>query len=343
MPAAHVVDLYRGDVVADWTAVRAAGVLGVIHKATQGVGYVDRTYALRRDDARSAGLLWGAYHFGTADPVAQQVDNFLEVIGRDRDLLLCLDWEPNGRKATMSVEQARQFVETIAAKTGQWPVLYCGSLAKETLPASGDPVLSKCRLWLSQYGAKPVCPPGWAQPWLWQFTGDGVGPGPHEIAGITTRGIDISQATDPERLAAEWTGRGWTPAAASVDNTGRAGPASDMAPAEPTLPTPLATPPATPSVPASEKVTAGEALRSPTIWGLTLAAVAKALETVGNWIDVVFGRLPDVVNDTQALLSPVQSLGAMVGGFLQNPRVLTALTFVGIFFAVYRRFKPRGA
>ena len=40
------------------------GIVGVIHKATQGTTYVDETYASRRVEALACGLLWGAYHFG---------------------------------------------------------------------------------------------------------------------------------------------------------------------------------------------------------------------------------------------------------------------------------------
>jgi GH24 family phage-related lysozyme (muramidase) len=94
---------------------------------------------------------------------------------------------------------------------------------------------------------------------------------------------------------------------------------------------------------APPKVTVKEAAGSPTLWALMAAAVAKGLETAGHWIDWLFGGLPDVVNDTQAMLSPVQSLGGMVGGFLQDPRLLTTLTFVGLGYAAWRRFKPRGA
>lgn len=92
-----------------------------------------------------------------------------------------------------------------------------------------------------------------------------------------------------------------------------------------------------------EKVTLKEVARSRSFWALVAAGVAKALDTAGHWIDWVFGGLPDIVNDTQAMLSPVQSLGAMVGGFLQDPKVLTTITFVGLGYALWRRLKPRGA
>jgi len=67
-----VVDLSHHDDVQDWDAVQAFGILGVINKATEGLGLTDKTYAIRRNPAREHGLLYGAYHFmRQGDPIAQ--------------------------------------------------------------------------------------------------------------------------------------------------------------------------------------------------------------------------------------------------------------------------------
>ena len=72
-----VIDIYHGDPVQDFARVKAAGIVGVIHKASQGGAVVDQSYASRRKLALAAGLKWGAYHFFdfTASPVAQ-ADHF---------------------------------------------------------------------------------------------------------------------------------------------------------------------------------------------------------------------------------------------------------------------------
>lgn len=72
-----VIDIYHGNAVDSFAQARAAGVLGIIHKATTGQTGKDKAYTDRRRDAEAAGLLWGAYHWGTNAPVAAQVDNFL--------------------------------------------------------------------------------------------------------------------------------------------------------------------------------------------------------------------------------------------------------------------------
>ena len=67
-----VIDIYHGNVVHDFSALKAAGVVGVIHKCTQGAHYADPLYAARRKLATDAGLLWGAYAFNTGESVAAQ-------------------------------------------------------------------------------------------------------------------------------------------------------------------------------------------------------------------------------------------------------------------------------
>jgi hypothetical protein len=45
----------------------------------------------------------------------------------------------------------------------------------------------------------------WAQPTLWQFTGDGIGPAPHTLPGIVTKGIDINSFDGTrDDLVAAW-------------------------------------------------------------------------------------------------------------------------------------------
>ena len=80
-------------------------------------------------------------------------------------------------------------------------------LIKEQLGNRIDSYLAAHRLWLAQYGPRPVTPRNWPTAWLWQFTGDGVGPKPHSIPGIIDSGIDINHFDgDAVKLAAEWTG-----------------------------------------------------------------------------------------------------------------------------------------
>ena len=64
-----IVDLSHHNASVDFAALAGAGIAGVIHKATQGAGYVDPTYTARQAQARTVGLRWGAYHFGDGSAV----------------------------------------------------------------------------------------------------------------------------------------------------------------------------------------------------------------------------------------------------------------------------------
>src|SRR5215472_12961567 len=93
-----VIDLSHFNVAPDFEKARNDGILGVIHKATQGPMFMDETYIARRDAARAAGILWGAYHFGTGvSHGAEQADFFLDVVGTHPETLLVLDFEENKR------------------------------------------------------------------------------------------------------------------------------------------------------------------------------------------------------------------------------------------------------
>ena len=79
----RVVDIYQGDNVSSLKKAFDFGIRGVIHKATTGATGNDKKYANRRPAAIKAGLLWGAYHWGTNADVGKQVDNFLKTADPD--------------------------------------------------------------------------------------------------------------------------------------------------------------------------------------------------------------------------------------------------------------------
>src|SRR5690348_7505988 len=105
-----VVDISHHNGNVNLQLAAAAGIIGVIHKATQGTTGVDPMYQTNRTNAANAGLLWGAYHFGTAGDGAGQAQHFLDVVGSFDNTLLVLDFEPNPSGPTMSLADARAFV-----------------------------------------------------------------------------------------------------------------------------------------------------------------------------------------------------------------------------------------
>lgn len=205
-PIRKVLDISHHNEVTDWDAVKAAGIRGIIHKATEGIGYTDPNYQLVRADALSHGLLWGAYHFATDSDPEGQADFFLNETGVDDAMLYCLDWEDYGSD-TMSESQARTFMQEIDYRTGaDRCVLYSGNTAKDALGADEDDFFGRHRYWLAQYGSNPVEQPSWDSWWLWQYSDGEVGPAPQGCPGVNGA-VDTNswEGTDAE-LAAQWSG-----------------------------------------------------------------------------------------------------------------------------------------
>ncbi len=203
-----VIDVSHHNKVSSFAPAAQAGVLGVIQKATQGFTFKDPTYAGNMKKAAAAGLLFGAYHFGTAgDPVAQ-AEFFLSAAG-DAGLLV-LDFEPNPQGHDMSLLEAEQFVHHVFAQTGRYPGLYSGHTVKEALAAAGiaspgQTELSKCWLWYARYGAPPLIPKVWDRWSLWQYTDGAAGQEPHSVAGIGRCDRDMFNGT-AEELQSLWDG-----------------------------------------------------------------------------------------------------------------------------------------
>jgi lysozyme len=223
MPVPRVVDLYHGDIlvsdvhrtdpIGDFRAMAQAGIYGLIHKATQGIGENDPAYAGRVRNARLGGLLTAAYHFNTGDTIPGQVNHFCDAAKPDAQTMMALDFEDN-RKSQMTLSEAVQFLQLADEKLGRELWVYSGNRIKQQIPDGSAEVratFAKRKFWLCEYG--PVArmkdvnghPLPWDAPTLWQFTGDGIGPSPHTLPGIITKGIDInSYAGTLDQLKADW-------------------------------------------------------------------------------------------------------------------------------------------
>ena len=207
-PTANVIDLYHGDAVASFAEAQVAGVLGIIHKATNGRSGRDDQYPARRERATDAGLLWGAYHWGTAAPAEEQVANFLEWAKPDENTLVALDFEASPGNQ-MTLQGARDFLQRIEQELGRKAVIYSGITIKNALGSQHDEYLGSHRLWLSQYGPTPRVQASWDNYWLWQFSeGKASDPRRRKIPGIPGNSagqVDCNYYPfSAEQLRAEW-------------------------------------------------------------------------------------------------------------------------------------------
>lgn len=150
-----VIDIFNGNDIQDYGKLVDQGILGIIHKATEGQSIQDHMYARRRK-AQAGRFLWGAYHFNSeSSPIRNQVANFLSVAEPDNDTLLALDWE-GGSSQAYSPSEARQFLELLMAKTGRAPKdiwIYGGNVLRERITSPNDVTyFGQFKLWHCQYG-----------------------------------------------------------------------------------------------------------------------------------------------------------------------------------------------
>lgn len=190
-----VIDIYHGNIIRSFDRIAEAGVIGVIHKATQGVRVVDSAYASRRKLAKAAGLMWGAYAFNTGESVPGQVDAFFHAADPDAETVMVLDFEDNPH-SPMSIGMAEAFLGIVDEKLGRKCWIYSGNRAKDLLGSSISPFLGSHPLWLAQYGPHARLQPSWSRYSLWQYSESGRLPG-------TDGAIDFNTA-DPIQLRLDW-------------------------------------------------------------------------------------------------------------------------------------------
>ncbi len=184
-PSNAVIDLSHHNTVMDLEAVLNDGIRAIIHKATQGVSFVDDRYAQRRAEALNLGFLWGAYHFGEGGEVARQVDHFLNTAQPDDKTLLVLDFENNSLGPSMELHEAEEFVNIIQQLTGGLPMIYTSRRhMRRVLSDNETTTLSRCRLWVAAFLDVPLMPAQWEKWTIWQYAEGVNGPEPRSVDGI---------------------------------------------------------------------------------------------------------------------------------------------------------------
>jgi lysozyme len=182
-----IIDIYHLNPI-DFEKVKAAGIVAIIHKATQGSHLKDDKYQDRRARAKQLGFLWGAYHFTSGESPTDQADNFLSFAQPEDDELIALDFEPSSSGPDMTLEQAHRFIERVQTKLGRTPVIYGGSMLREAVGSKEDTLLAKCPLWYARYSGtdmpEGIPPQIWPMFTLWQYTDGDNGSEPRTVDGI---------------------------------------------------------------------------------------------------------------------------------------------------------------
>lgn len=124
----------------------------VICKATEGVGYTDKTCDRYYQKAKSLGKKLGVYHFARPDlgnSAIAEADYFIkETLGYHKEAMLILDFEPQGQ--LHNVGWAKQWLDRVYEVTGIKPVIYMSASVMSydwSSVANAD-----YGLWVANYG-----------------------------------------------------------------------------------------------------------------------------------------------------------------------------------------------
>jgi len=200
MPKTAVIDVSHHQIIESFQGAKDQGIVGVIHKLTEGTSYVDSKVDARFYLANEAGMKWGMYHFLRPGDMRKQAKFFTDKAKAKGmagpETLFAADHEDSG----VSREDLIVFLQEVQALTGRSPVIYSGHVLKEQ-GGNKDGRLSSYRLWLAQYASKPTLPAGFDSYWLWQHTDEG------EVPGIDPpTDLNACWQDDVPSLLASWSG-----------------------------------------------------------------------------------------------------------------------------------------
>lgn len=166
-----ILDLSNNNGEPDWARLAQQGIKAVYLKATEGVSFVDKTFASRRQEANHHGIAVGAYHFARPDSsdAVTQARAFANAVGKlgVHDLRPALDFEaPSSTlNPAQMVSWARQFNQAVKKFTGTLPVFYTYSAFAEMLHAD-RPI--GAGFWLASYSRNDGQEHPFTVPWPWR-------------------------------------------------------------------------------------------------------------------------------------------------------------------------------
>jgi lysozyme len=186
---------------------KAAGVVGIIAKASEGATWKDETFPIWRDLCYKSGILFGSYHFATTSSVSSQLENYARVTaGAKQPEIFAVDCERRKGREPVSAQQILELALGVSNFSGRLPLIYGGELLKDYFGSNDHPkydpkgimaAMAQFPLWLAHYNISYRCPSPWKSAKLWQWT-DGTNSRPPnwriEIAGFpgSARKLDLN-------------------------------------------------------------------------------------------------------------------------------------------------------
>lgn len=175
MPILKGIDISHHNGNIRWGEV--SGIDFVIAKATEGMTFVDDSFYINRDGARSRGISFGAYHYGRPNNnYIADFTNYAKTVGKQIEIPPALDLEETGGLNNRSLtEWARNWLLKASDYYGAKPVLYVGSSFVKKLQTKS--FMNICDLWIANWNGngmiEPDVPNGFNNWNYWQYSSSG--------------------------------------------------------------------------------------------------------------------------------------------------------------------------
>jgi GH25 family lysozyme M1 (1,4-beta-N-acetylmuramidase) len=161
----------------DWAQVAANNIKFAMIKATEGTGFHDRFFLGNWANAKGAGLLRGAYHFGrpSLNDAISEADyflNFVQPVMQPGDILV-LDMEDSDAQGDVS-DWVMEWLSHVTERVGFMPMLYTGPWYLNSWMRQRPAEIGNYGLWLAAYQAdQPATPSPWPVMAIWQYSDAG--------------------------------------------------------------------------------------------------------------------------------------------------------------------------
>src|SRR4030095_289618 len=125
-----VIDISHWQKILDRKKMKQAGISGIIHKATQGMGNTDNKFLQRKPDIIDAGFLFGSYHFLGSNG-KKEAERYIDLVEPKENELIMLDTEAQNLTTRQNIIESEAFVTRVFELTGRYPVWYIGNFLLE--------------------------------------------------------------------------------------------------------------------------------------------------------------------------------------------------------------------
>jgi lysozyme len=196
-----LIDISHHQDFPDFNKVKASGVIAMIHKSSEGVGYVDPNRARNCSNAIAAGIKCCTYHWlKPGNNAKDQIVFYLKTVDPVIGERMVIDYEEEG----CTLSELKNAVQALLDDPRNLQItIYSGHLLKEQLGSTHDAFLAEnTDLWLAQYTTgTPSWPSGTYPVWTaWQYSETGT------ISGIDGNYVDLNKFNGSDENLLKWIG-----------------------------------------------------------------------------------------------------------------------------------------